>query len=1663
MPTISITGDVSFEGSGSNRGVANFVVELDQSSLQDVSVSFRTVASGFAIDGFDFFGNSGVLTFAPGEVSKTISVTHSGDSADDSDENYTLELHSPVNGDLEGGAVVLSATGIITDDGNGANDLALFVSDPKVLETDGASQIARFEVRLSQASASDIALAYTTRDGTALAGSDYTETSGTVTFAAGQTAAFVDVPILGNTLSEMTEAFSLVVTPTAAIGSGTQDSTGIATIYDDDSATSDPVINISGGSAREGSGSNRGSVEFQVSLSESSLQNVTVGYMTRNDGSAADTFDFFGDSGTITFAPGETNKIIRVTHVGDSREEQDQNYSLVLYQAQNATLAGGGPELTATGVLLDDNVGPNVALFVSNPVVSETDAGGQQAVFSVQLSRPAATDITLSYQTRDGTALAGEDYTARTGTVTFLAGQTLASIAVDLTGDEASEATESFSLVVTPNGFIQNNVDDAGGIATILDDDGPVDLPIISLQGDENREGSGSNRGQNEFVLHLSEPSLQEVTVQYRTVNDGSARETFDYFRKTGTVTFAPGETQKILSVTHVGDSSNTPDMNYTLQLHSPERAILSGNAPTLSATGVILDDQGGSELALFVSDPEVVETDSGVRQAVFRIELSEPSTSDITLGYQTADGTARAGVDYATTSGTVLFTAGQTLASVAVDVLGDTTVEGLEAFSLVVTPNGFIQNGTADSTGIATILDNDSATELPILSVQGGRNREGSGSNRGSTEFVVTLSETSLSTVEVEFRTLMDGSAVDYYDFFERNGTLTFAPGEVRKVIAVTHVGDSADETDQNYTLELHSPRNATLTGDVDTIQATAVILDDQGGPNLALFVSDPKISETDSEGIQAVFTLQLSAPATSDITLGYQTADGSATAGLDYGAVSGDVTFLAGQTLASVAVDIIGDDLSEMPETFSLVVTPNGFIQNVTDDSSGVATIFDDDTQTALPIITILGGKDREGAGSNRGISDFIVSLSEASLQTVTVDFQTDEKGSAAEGVDFAGRSGTVTFRPGETQQRISITHYDDSADESDENYSISLRDPTNAILSGEGPVLRATGIILDDENGTNDLALFVSDPELYETDSGQVDAIFDVTLSSPLQSDITLNYATRDGTARAGQDYVAVTGTLTFLAGQTVAAVKVPVIGDIEIESAEDFVLVVTPNGFIQNGTQDSTGTARILNDDTHLFEGTENNDTITGTSGNDTLVGFGGDDLLNAGEGNDSIVGGIGTDTAVFGAAHAQVQVTAANGGLSIVGPDGTDFVASDVEFFRFSDITLSYAEVQNLVNGTDIGEAVNGTAASNIINARAGADWITPGAGSDRIDGGTGRDMVSFVNLVEVAGRPVNSYRLSVDLGAGTATSYDGDTYTLTNVERVTTTVNEDYIRGSAGDDEVRGLGAYDWILATTGNDSYDGGTGRDMVSYLEHTNANIASADTFGDGAPLSGSAVTGVLVDLANNANNLGLAAGHTYQSIERITGSSREDVFWGDGDENDFRGAGGYDWFVSSTGGRERYFGGSGLDTVTYFNASAGVEASLRNGAMVNGLETGRGTGGDAARDLFFEIENLVGSAYADSLTGNAGRNELNGLAGDDFLFGFGGVDRLKGGQGNDILNGGGGSDYALYDGSINDYTLTRTGSNTVQITGASGTDLLTDVEYFQFADAEMNIWAL
>ncbi|MEI4235523.1 Calx-beta domain-containing protein, partial [Roseovarius sp. D22-M7] len=197
-------------------------------------------------------------------------------------------------------------------------------------------------------------------------------------------------------------------------------------------------------------------------------------------------------------------------------------------------------------------------------------------------------------------------------------------------------------------------------------------------------------------------------------------------------------------------------DENFTVEFFDPTNAVLAGGVDATRVTGVIL---GGDEVSLFVGDPVLLETD-GATEARFEVRLSRPADVDLTFNYTTADASAEAGEDYVATSGSLTIPAGQTLAEIVVPVIGDTVSEPTEQFSLVLTPDlasaPVIANGTADSAGVATILDDDTDPTLPEINAAFAENIES-----GDLQFVLTLSEPAPAEVTVGYRTI-SGTALE-------------------------------------------------------------------------------------------------------------------------------------------------------------------------------------------------------------------------------------------------------------------------------------------------------------------------------------------------------------------------------------------------------------------------------------------------------------------------------------------------------------------------------------------------------------------------------------------------------------------------------------------------------------------------------------------------------------------------------------------------------------------------------------------------------------------------------------------------------------------------------------------------------------------------------------
>lgn len=240
-------------------------------------------------------------------------------------------------------------------------------------------------------------------------------------------------------------------------------------------------------------------------------------------------------------------------------------------------------------------------------------------------------------------------------------------------------------------------------------------------------------------------------------------------------------------------------------------------------------------------------------------------------------------------------------------------------------------------------------------------------------------------------------------------------------------------------------------------------------------------------------------------------------------------------------------------------------------------------------------------------------------------------------------------------------------------------------------------------------------------------------------------------------------------------------------------------------------------------------------------------------------------------------------------------------------------------------------------------------------------------------------------------------------------DRITGNGADNTLWGHAGNDTLSGGSGNDLLYGGAGADRLDGGAGTDSASYLEAT---------------------AGVTVDLATPLLNSGEAAGDSFTSIEQVIGTNFADSLAGDssanglggfGGNDTLLGRGGDDYLVGGAGndllnggaGADRLEGGNGVDTATYATALLNSLLSLGfNGVTADLLNPAANTG-EAKGDTLYAVENLTGSAYADSLRGDDNANVLDGQGGNNTLIGRGGNDTLIGGTGNDKFEGDAGAD--------------------------------------------------
>ncbi|AVS92808.1 Ig domain-containing protein,Calx-beta domain-containing protein [Paracidovorax avenae] len=425
---------------------------------------------------------------------------------------------------------------------------------------------------------------------------------------------------------------------------------------------------------------------------------------------------------------------------------------------------------------------------------------------------------------------------------------------------------------------------------------------------------------------------------------------------------------------------------------------------------------------------------------------------------------------------------------------------------------------------------------------------------------YTVTLSQANSSATTVNLT--RSGTATSGTDYTGAVTSVVVPANATSASFSVTPVADTTVEPDETVIFQVANGSGYSIG---NPSSATATIVNDDY-PSASIAVSPASVAEDGNANL--VYTVNLSQPSPSALSIGFSVG-GTATSGTDYAAVNSPLVIAAGQTSGTITVNPTPDTTVEPDETVVIILNA-GSGYTVGSPSSATGTILNDDQ----PALSVNDVSQNEGNSGTTNFT-FTVSLSQpAGTGGVSFNIATAD-GTATAGTDYIASSVTgLTIPAGSSSATFTVQVVGDTLNEPNETFFVNVTNVSGAtVADGQGQ-----GTIVNDDAVP---ALTVGDVSVTEGNNLTTTATFTVSLSAASGRTVTVNYATADGSANAGSDYVAASGTLTFPPGTTTQNVAVTINGDTTVEPDETFTLNLS--GASNASIARATATGTILNDD------------------------------------------------------------------------------------------------------------------------------------------------------------------------------------------------------------------------------------------------------------------------------------------------------------------------------------------------------------------------------------------------------------------------------------------------------------------------------------------------
>ena len=818
--------------------------------------------------------------------------------------------------------------------------------------------------------------------------------------------------------------------------------------------------------------------------------------------SAAVTVDVSGHAGTeltlsperLTFTAGNWSTPQAVTVSADDDDDTLADAPIALAHAVGGAAdyaSVAAPDVTVTIV---ENDSPTLAV-----AGARAPEGGGPVAFEVSLSTAGSETVTVDYATSDGTAAAGSDYTAASGTLSFAAdsaeSRTIEVEVLDDAADEEEEA-ETFTLTLSgASGATLAGGEDSLAVIGVIDDDDDPEV-TVSFAAGALRVAEG---GEVAVIVTLSADPEREVTIPL-TVSDGGTTST-DYAGVPASLVFARGTTERRFIVRATDDRVDDDGERVTLGFGALPQGVTAGSPATAE---VSIDDDDARRVTV---EPVVLSIDEG-GSAGYTVVLDTEPSANVSVVVS-----GRAGTDLTLSADHLLFTPANWSTAQRVTVSAAQDGDGVDdEVTLSHTVTGGDYTGLAAAAVAVTVADDDPASTAVTLTVEPAAVVEGAGvrvvtvtaaldgATRAEDTVVSVTVSGATATADTDFTAAPAAFALTI-DTNAPSATATFA---------LTPVDDLVEEDDE--TVEVGG-----VAGDLTVEPATITLTDDDAAlPAVSVATASAP------EGEPVVFTVTLAAASGQEVTVDWAAAAGGTATAEDFTATRGTLTFEPGVTEKTVDVKTVEDALAEQDETFTFSLSnPSRAVLGAV--ASAVGTITDDDEAGVTVTPTGLGVT--EGGDS----ADYTVVLDSEPTATVTVTISghggTDV---SLTGATLSNDALTFTTSNWDTVQTVTVSARED---EDADNHTVTLTHEVASTDSGyDGATIDEVTVTVTDDDTEPGLTLGPATQSVDE-EAGERDVHGGrSTRSAGSRSgrEVRGDYATADGPGTGGD------GTLTFSGG-------------------------------------------------------------------------------------------------------------------------------------------------------------------------------------------------------------------------------------------------------------------------------------------------------------------------------------------------------------------------------------------------------------------------------------------------------------------------------------------------------------------------------------------------